>query len=92
MVKKKKVDMRTVPLGTKMLDKITGFEGVAIAKTEFLNGCVQYHLKARMDKDGKVREAHSFDCQQLEIVDEVKNERRKKKSPGGIMPDTPKIF
>jgi len=93
-------DMREVPLGTLMRDKITGWTGIAIGKIIFLNGCVQYSLKPqKLDKDGKTMDAPSFDCQQLEVIGEgiakkekPKAEREKpKKAIGGIMPDTPII-
>jgi len=87
---------KNIPLGTKLRDKITDFEGVAIARVEYLNGCVQYHLKPKIDKDGKLQEARPFDSQQLEIIKETekkeKIEKKEKGSLGGNMPDTPKIF
>jgi hypothetical protein len=57
--------MRKVKLGTQVTDKISGFTGVAIARTEFLNGCVRVGVQARVDKDGKVPEAEWFDEVQL---------------------------
>jgi len=78
-------------LGMRLKDKITGFMGIAIAKSEFMNGCVQYYLKARLDKDGKVQDAVVFDSQQLEFVDDGLSSDKEKKPTGGIMPDTPII-
>lgn len=83
---KKQRDIKKVPLGTKLRDTITGYEGVAIAKTVYMNGCVQFHLKSNIIKDGKTAMAEPFDSQQLETVEKPKKEI-KKKPTGGIMPD-----
>jgi hypothetical protein len=90
----KTVDMKNVPLGTRMRDKITGFEGIAVAKVVFLNKCVQYQLKpSKLDKDGKVYAGETFDIQQLEIIDEgILEKKAEEKTPtGGDMPDSPNL-
>jgi hypothetical protein len=92
---KQPADMKEVPLGTLMRDKVTGWEGIAIAKVVFMNGCVQYSLKPqKLDKDGKTMEAPTFDCEQLEVIGKgiAKEEPKEKKSTGGIMPDTPRFL
>jgi hypothetical protein len=86
------IDMKHVPLGTRMKDLVTGFEGIAIARVEFLNGCIQYMLKPqKLDKDGKTIEANAIDSEQLRIIDTgiSKKEKVDKEPTGGIMPDTP---
>jgi len=87
------VDMREVPLGTLMRDKVTGWTGIAIAKVTFLNGCVQYSLKPQnLDKDGKLIDSSTIDCQQLEVIGVgLAPKEAPKKLTGGIMPDTPII-
>lgn len=101
-----KIDMNHVPLGTRMKDLVTGFEGIAIARVEFMNGCIQYMLKPqKLDKDGKTLEAsadvydyHKYqviDSEQLVVVNsgiakKEEKEHKEKKSTGGIMSDTPK--
>lgn len=86
-------EIKNVPLGTKLRDRVTGFVGIATAKIEFLNGCVQFSLKpSNLDKDGKVYEAQQFDCQQLEYVDEgIAPKAEPKKPTGGNMPDSPRL-
>lgn len=54
-----------VILGEKYRDGITGFEGTATARYEYLHGCVRYVLE-RGDKDGKLEE-FVFDEQRLEF-------------------------
>lgn len=89
------MDMKSVPLGTKLRDRVTGFVGISTAKVIYLNGCVQYSLKPSLDKDGKIQDAQFFDSQQLEFVDEgILTEKMKeetKKPTGGVMPDLPKL-
>lgn len=56
-------------LGDKVKDRVSGFEGVAIARTVWLNGCVRWTIQPDgLDKDGKLREANTFDDHQLEVV------------------------
>lgn len=54
-------------LGRKYRDVVSGWEGVATARYEYLNGCVRYEI-AGADKDGKP-ESFIFDVEQLVAVD-----------------------
>ncbi len=54
-----------IRLGTKAKDTVTGFEGICVARTEWLNGCVRVMLQPRMGKDGKVPDCQQFDEPQL---------------------------
>jgi hypothetical protein len=61
-----------IKLGDKVRDKITGYIGIATARTLFLNGCVQYSVTKKLkigetiDKEGDP----SIDERCLEIVEE----------------------
>jgi len=57
-----------IKLGNKVRDKVTGYEGVATARVEYLNGCVQYCVKPKVGSDGKMPEPEYIDVQQLEVV------------------------
>jgi hypothetical protein len=59
-------------LGQELRDKVTGFEGIASHRLEYLNGCVQYCLKPpiHVDKPRELPEGHYIDDQQLELVSE----------------------
>ena len=47
-----------IKLGSEVRHIITGFTGIATARCEYLNGCVQYCVQPReLDKDGKMQEA-----------------------------------
>lgn len=65
--------MEVIKLGSKVKCKITGFEGVATAKIEYINGCVQYCVKPRIGADGTMPEGSYIDVQQLDVI------------PGGIV-------
>ena len=34
-----------ITLGNKVRDKVTGMEGIAVSRVEYLNGCVQYAVQ-----------------------------------------------
>ncbi len=77
-----------IKLGQKVRDKITGLEGIATSKTEFLNGCVQYEITRKIKK-GETLTIESLqgidvDEQQLEII-ETKKKAIKKSDSGGRM-------
>lgn len=76
-----------ITLGQKVLDKVTGFTGIAISRIEYLNGCVQYCVKPHVGKDGKMRDGEWFDDAQLEIVG--KDISTEKDYKGGPIPDMP---
>lgn len=59
----KKDKTTPVVLGQAYRDTISGFEGVAIAKTDWLHGCVRVSLEGPM-VDGK-EQAFTFDEQRL---------------------------
>lgn len=64
--------MSNFKLGTKLRDKISGFEGVAIARTEWLYSCVRWTLSpSGLKDDGGTKANHTFDEPQLEHVEEV---------------------
>jgi len=62
-------DLADIQLGDKVRDIVTGFQGVADCKMEFLNGCVRWQVQPQGLFEGKVKEAHVFDQQQLALVE-----------------------
>lgn len=58
-------------LGDKARDKISGFTGVVVAMTEWLNGCLRITIQPQELKDGKPIENHTFDAEQIEIVEPI---------------------
>jgi len=58
--------MEQITLGCLAKDTISGFEGIVISKTEWLNGCVRIQIQPRTLHDGKPIDAQVFDQQQVE--------------------------
>lgn len=54
-----------VKLGETYRDGITGFEGVAVSRTEFLFGCVRVGLEPTELREGKPIDLQWFDEQRL---------------------------
>lgn len=79
-----------VELGDVVKDKITGFVGVVISRTEWLNGCVRFMVQPEKLKDGKPRDAETFDLQQLEVV-KIAKVKPPEAHPGGPRPDPKRL-
>lgn len=79
-----------IKLGQKAKDKITGFEGIIVARIEYLFGCDQYGVSPEA-KDGKVNDTLYFDEGRIEITgkgilpEEVRVEKK-----GGVNRDCPR--
>lgn len=65
-----------VTLGDEVKDKITGFKGIAIARTEWLYNCVRIVVQPQALHEGKPIEDRVFDEEQLTVV-----KKHKFKSP-----------
>lgn len=81
-------------LGDRMKDLVTGVEGIAVGKTEWINGCVRFGLQRLLGKDGKPPEVEWSDTQSLVVTKAAAYyEALKKAAPksterrGGPMPD-----
>jgi hypothetical protein len=59
---------KKIEVGDVARDTITGFEGVVIARTEWLNGCARVTLQPKALHEGKPVEAQCFDELQLEVL------------------------
>ena len=57
-----------IQLGQKVKDVITGAVGVAIARTEWLYGCIRITFQPARREDGKVPDTICVDEGQLEAV------------------------
>ena len=81
--------MPEIKLGDKVRCKVTGFVGIAVMKTEFLNGCVQYAVAPQVGKDNKLQEEMSIDQQQLEVI--TPKDKPKERSSGGATRKAPRM-
>lgn len=80
--------MSKIKLGDKVRDNITGFQGIAIARTQWLHGCDRITIQPdKLDKDGKPLDNYTVDEQQVELV----QSREPKVSPqAGARPGGPR--
>lgn len=62
----------TIPLSAKVRDRITGFTGRVVSRTQFIGGCNRYYVQPEMEKKLKeLPKGESFDEIQLEVLDSV---------------------
>lgn len=58
-----------INLGDKARDLVTGFEGICVARTQWLNGCVRCTIQPQgLDKDGKAIDTLTIDEPQLHLL------------------------
>ena len=57
-----------IELGSKVKDIVSGFGGIVIGRVEYFNGCIQYLVVPKVDKEGKKSEAYWIDEPQLKVV------------------------
>jgi len=77
-----------IELGNKVRDKVTGFEGIATARVEYINKCVQYCVKPKVKEDGKMTNGEYIDIDELEIIDD--GIVIESKPTGGLQRDCPR--
>ena len=75
-------------LGRELKCVVTGFTGIATAKIEYLNGCIQYCIVPKVREDGKRPDGEYIDQGQLELVGE--GVKIVKANTGGPQRDCPK--
>ncbi len=76
-----------ISLGSEVKDRVTGFAGIATARIEYMNGCIQYCVKPKMGKDKKMPEGAWIDDAQLEVIGDGLT--AVKDYDGGPIPDLP---
>lgn len=70
-------------LGDLAKDRITGYTGIVVAVTDWLNKCRRITLQARALKDGKPVESATFDETDVVLVKADALSTTKKRSTGG---------
>jgi hypothetical protein len=75
-----------IELGDEAKDTITGYKGVVVAFTTWLNKCRRLTLQSRELKDGKPIDVQVFDIEQLQLV--KKGKQPEKPYTGGSRPNT----
>jgi len=77
-------------LGEVLRDIISGFQGVALGRTDYHTGCTHYGLCPQGLKDGRPIEWQWFDVTRLERVEGVEKIVKTPRTPtGGPFPNAP---
>lgn len=64
-----KKEATMIKLGSKVRDTLTGFDGIAVSRTEWLYGCARIGIEPdKLDKDGAPMKMEYFDEQRVETV------------------------
>jgi hypothetical protein len=81
-----------IQLGSRVRDAYTGFEGIAVARTEWLYGCARVSVEPTELKDGKVQDMVAFDEQRLEVIRDAAPivSPASSATTGGLYPDVPR--
>lgn len=58
-----------IELGNYVKDIVTGFSGVAVSRTEYLNGCVRYGVQSNWTHEGRPISPEYIDQEQLRRID-----------------------
>ena len=74
----------SIELGQKVRDKISGMEGIAVSRTEWMHGCVRVGVQPQELKDGVPLDIQVFDEPQLQVVKDTP--APKVKAKGGPRP------
>ncbi len=61
--------MNKIELGSKVKDRISGFEGVATVIADYLNGCRRVGITPKCDDKGNTRDTEWFDIQQIDVLE-----------------------
>lgn len=70
--------------GDTVKDTISGFIGIVVAVTEWINGCVRLTIAPTTLKDGALLDNQTFDVEQLKLV--KAGPRHQAKPTGGPKP------
>lgn len=76
--------MVEIELGDKVKCKYTGFVGIAVARSEFINGCIQISIAPKWDGKSNTIDEMSLDEGSLIVIKKAKKEKDKD-SNGGPM-------
>lgn len=71
---------KEIELGDTVKCIYTGFIGIATAKTEFINGCVQYSIAPKWKRDDRLSlEELGIDSESLVVIKKGKRAKEKEK-------------
>lgn len=73
---------QSIKLGSRVRDTLSELEGIVIARTEWLYGCVRLSVQPNGNKDGKPFEAFAIDEPQAVLVEDSIKEKAAAKHGG----------
>lgn len=76
-----------IKIGDRARDTITGYEGIVVARTEWLNKCIRLTIQTEELKDGKPIENYTFDEEQVALVRAGAHVSQKPAQTGGPTPE-----
>lgn len=60
-----------IPLGSEVKDTITGYKGIVVARSEWLNGCVRVSIQAQgITRDGVPVDPVVVNQEQVQVINE----------------------
>jgi len=78
-----------VNLGDTVIDTVSGFKGVSIISSTYLQGCNRIGFQPKIKKDGSLPDIRHFDEPQLKVLTEKKVARELKKTGGPAYAEAP---
>jgi len=72
-----------ISMGDRVRDIVTGFTGVVIGRTSYINGCEQVLVQPRIDDNGKCPEGLWIDVDRVEVVQKAAVTIPRRSAPGG---------
>jgi hypothetical protein len=63
------LESEMITLGSTVRDTQTGFEGIAVAYTQWMYGCNRYAVEPGLDEKGRPQEPVWLDEQRVELVE-----------------------
>lgn len=64
-----KIERTDIRLGMRVVDVISGAEGITVCKVTYLNGCITFSIDLGVDKDGKPMPREFSNCKHLRQVE-----------------------
>ncbi len=74
-----------IELGNKVKDKVSDIVGIAVSRTEYLNGCIQYGVQPKLKKGATEINTWNIDEEQLDEIPKNKIRINKKTNGGQTM-------
>lgn len=74
--------MAQIQFGDTVKDQVTGFQGIATGRAEYISGCSQVLLAPQVKKTGEMQESQWIDEQRLVVVKPSKIKLDNSKTPG----------